>query len=243
MLNATHRRQHPTRPQTGRLALAIVAAALALAAASPAAADGTITGRIISEATNQPLAGMCGVAFGDVDIIGSPPTGSDGIYRITGLYPGKWEVVAADCVGDVEYSPMDYNNIRGLNRNLAQFVELKREGQERRAINFKMPRAGYIFVQVLDSVPPFVPISGVLVCPFWHQVDRKGNIFQSSFCEYTNSDGEVVLDVTAGGNKLLWFTSLASGWYDDAAGFDEATVVNVPAGNTLTVTIYPNPVP
>jgi len=53
----------------------------------------------------------------------------------------------------------------GLNRNKAKLIKLKKETKTNRNVDFKMPRAGHIVVKLQTS--DGVPISGVMVCPFW----------------------------------------------------------------------------
>jgi hypothetical protein len=180
-----------------------------------------------------------------VSVPSAGPTDVDGAYAITDLPAGEYEVFAADCTDPVEYSPVDYKNIHGLNRNRAKFVKLKTEDKEKRKIDFRMPRAGHVLVHLRTSDD--LPISGVTVCPYWFERDRRknGNIFQSGFCGVTESGtGDVALDVTAGGNKIFAFTS--GGVYYGGADartpdFDEAFLVNVAPDGLAEIVFKPNP--
>jgi hypothetical protein len=235
------------RAAKGRWRARSVATALfaGMSLAAFSAWAGQITGKITDAATKQPLAGICVTVHGvanDFFIPADAPTGPDGLYVFSNLGIDEYEVFAEDCTEPTDYSPVDYNNIKGLNRNKAKFVKLNKETTVKKNINFKMPRAGHILVQVRDFASPEVPISGVTACPYWFERDKKknGNIFQSGFCSTTDSSGEVVLDVTAGGNKVQVFTDFISCFYNDQPDFDVADVVNAPAGATQTVTFFLN---
>jgi hypothetical protein len=217
-----------------------------LAAASLASLPawaGEITGKVTDAATKQPLAGICVSLHSLTDqFFDTGPTGPDGVYLFTGLPVDEYEVFAGDCTEPIDYSPVTYNNIKGLNRNKAKFVKLNKETTIKKNINFKMPRAGHIAVSVRDFASPEVPISGVLVCPYWFERDKKknGNVFQSGFCTRTDSDGDVVLDVTAGQNKVNVSTSGINCWYNDQTDFDTADIVNVAADATEQITFHLN---
>jgi hypothetical protein len=117
----------------------------------------------------------------------------------------------------------------------------------RKKFNFAMPEAGHIHVTVLNNSDS-IPVSQVQVCPWWSTRDKKknGNEFQSGFCSETDSNGEVVLDVTAGANKVSVFNEGNGGvggiscYYNNKSDFDSAEVVNVAAGATESITFHIN---
>jgi hypothetical protein len=216
---------------------------------APAAWAGTnqITGKITDE-SHHALAGMCVVAFGKPGpIVQSPATGSDGVYTVSNLDVTSWEVLAIDCTNSpATYSPVDHPNIKGLDDQVATFIKFTKDGTIHKNVNFKMPIAGHIAVTVLDCAPPNVPITGVDVCPIWFKKDHKHNTFQTGFCGFTSGpsadpsmDGKVLLDVTAGQNKVEVLTSPLI-WSGDQPSFDTATIINVPAGGTVPVTVLAN---
>jgi hypothetical protein len=245
---AAPRRNTGPRWRTRAMAAALFAG---MSLTSLAAWAGEITGTITDAATGQPLAGACATVHGVITegtFIDSQPTGPDGVYRIENLVPDKYEVFAHDCTDPFDYSPVDYKNILGLNRNKAKFVAIKKEDQVKKKINFALPRAGHIHVTVLDSAEPNVPISGVFVTPYWFERDKKknGNQFQSGFGTQTDSNGETLLDVTPGGSKIQILTLDGSNnvailcYYNAASDFDSADVVDVAANATQSITVFLN---
>jgi hypothetical protein len=219
----------------------------AVSSASVARADtNQITGKI-ADAKNHPLAGMCAVAFGKPGpIVQSAPTLGDGVYTITGLGVTSWEVLAVDCTNHPAiYSPVDHPNIHGLDDQVAKFIKFTQDGKVHKGVNFKMPLAGHIAVTLLDCAS-MVPVTGIDVCPIWAKLDHKKNIFQSGFCGFTSGpsadpsmDGQILLDVTAGDNKV---EALTGGiiWSGNEPDFDSAAVVTVAPGATVPVVILAN---
>lgn len=233
-------------PMSRRLRFVLsVLASLALPVAGAGA--GSISGTVTDADTRAGLAGICVNATSDGAGFVAVETDPDGTYVLGDLPAGAYEVFATDCTDPVEYSPVDFRNIRGLNRNRATFVKLKTADKAKKNVDFKMPRAGHILVHLRTSDD--LPISGVLVCPFWFERDRKknGNVFQSGLCASTAvGTGDVVLDVTAGGSKILAFTG--GGVYYDGPDartddFDAADVVTVGPDGLVEITFKPNPTP
>src|SRR5262249_43890778 len=139
-------------------------------------------------------------------VVGSSPTDATGVYTISGLPVDSYEAVASDCSNSpAVYSPVDYAHIHGLDRNIAHFITFKSDGQTKKGVNFKMPKAGYIDVSVVDCPPPHVPISNINVVPYSAKLDRKHDQFQSGFGGFSDINGMVTLPVTVGDNKLAVF--------------------------------------
>ena len=213
--------------------------ATAMFASAPAWA-GEITGKITDAATGLPIAGACATAFGTNDVVESPPTGANGVYTISNLVDDEWEVLATDCSVPVTYSAVDYKNIPGLNRSRAKFIKIKKLDTVKKKVNFELPVAGHVLVHLRDFTNQNVPITNVLVCPYGSAPDKKGNIFQSDFCLRTDSQGDALFNVVAGGNKFQVINDPLVCWYGDEDNFNDATVVNAPAGQTVDINFFLN---
>jgi hypothetical protein len=208
-----------------------------------------VTGKIIDAATGGPLAGICVNAHGSGGFLTSPPSDSSGVYTLGGLTIDSYELFATDCTNSpAAYSPVDYKNIKGLDRNVAKFITFKKDGALKKKINFTMPRAGHIDVLVLDCASQ-VPITNVEIVPYGAQLDKKGLQFQSGFANFTDINGMITLDVTTGGSKVAAFTPNGGGGYTfqkyyvddkDFGDFAGATVVNTSAGAFTPITIILN---
>jgi hypothetical protein len=214
--------------------------ATAMFASAPAWA-GEITGKITDAQTGNPIAGACATAFGTNDIVGSQPTGANGVYTISNLgIDDEWEVLATDCSDPVTYSAVDYKDIPGLNRNRAKFIKIKKLDEVKKKVDFELPVAGHVLVRT-RNLSDDVPISGVTVCPWGSAPDKKGNVFQTDFCRVTAAgSGEALFNVVAGGNKFTVSTQFLFCWYQDQDNFDDAIIVNAPAGQTVDINFVLN---
>ena len=244
------------QPARVGLAVASLLFAATLGLAAPVAwADNTITGKVTDAKTHAALANMCVTAAPSGGGFLTVQTDGTGAYTIGGLGIDSYEVFASDCFNSPPaYSPVDYTNIQGLDRNIAHFITFKKDGLTRKNINFKLPRAAYIDVTVVDCASG-VPVTNVLVAPYGAKLDRKKLQYQTGFADVTSSDpdpaksGKVLLTVALGGTKLGIFTPDPSTpntydfdqYFDKKPDFASADVLNLTvAGATMPVTVTVN---
>jgi hypothetical protein len=185
-----------------------VAVMLVLAASRLWAGTAEITGTIVDESTRLPVAGMCvdayGLATGEVE---SAPTGVDGVYTLSGLSPDRFQLVAHDCEGSVDYSLAEYRHLHGahLAPDGARLLRIAADGTVKRNVKLRTLAAGHVAVTVVRDATN-LPAGNVLVCPTAVR-QRPGSLIVTGYCGLTDGSGEIAVDVAPGASNIVAYNA------------------------------------
>jgi len=171
------------------------------------AGSAQITGTAVDATTGLPVAGICAEAYGlTTGEFTSAPTGSDGVYTVSGLSPDKFQLIGYDCSPPVDHAPVEYKTRHKSllafhdSPNGARLVRIGRDGQTKR-VTLKTPVAGHIAVTVVHDATD-LPDVGAVVYPIVNPQLGVGSVVRSGFFGTTDDNGQVTVDVDPGASTL-----------------------------------------
>jgi hypothetical protein len=186
------------------------------------AGGGTVTGAVVS-ATGRPVDGACVVVSDGLDlspyelgaVLGNGTiTNRAGQYRLTGVTPGRWKVIVAQCQSARPLLGAVVRTLRVRNRATAK-------------VNFRLARAGQISGLVLGGSPAAAEPG---ICVEVTSVSGDG----APGTAVTAADGRYTLPGLAPGRYRVEFTPLCLIGTAAVAPQADATTVKVTAGGTIT---------
>jgi hypothetical protein len=186
------------------------------------AGGGTVTGAVVS-ATGRPVDGACVVVSDGLDlspyelgaVLGNGTiTNRAGQYRLTGVTPGRWKVIVAQCQSARPLLGAVVRTLRVRNRATAK-------------VNFRLARAGQISGLVLGGSPAAAEPG---ICVEVTSVSGDG----APGTAVTAADGRYTLPGLAPGRYRVEFTPLCLVGTAAVAPQAYATTVRVTAGGTIT---------
>ena len=217
-----------------------------LTAIDPEGKTGTVTGTIKDKSSGLTLDGACATAWTDSGVFQSPATDSTGVYTLSGIPNGNWEISAGNCGGPIGHANVVYKAKTGLDAEQATLVQVL-NGQTTPKIDFKLPLAGTVVATVTAS-DTGLPLEGLLVCPRAAHLNPLGHNYQSGFCVFTDVNGVAIMSDVPGGMNTF-NTVFANGigyqdeWYLDKPDFASANRVPVTTGATQNIAMVLAPSP
>ena len=182
----------------------------------------TIKGRVVADATGDPLEGACVSAnTSDYQGYGYARTDANGNYALNGnLVPGDYTVVFAPCdAGNYQAEAYDDRSLYSQNFDLVTLAE----GQQRGGIDASLAPGGSITGRVTDENGS--PLEGVCV-----NSDSHGT--------QTDADGNYTLTQLASGPTSMYFypcaqPDYAAEFYDDELLYSQADRIEITAGSEV----------